>query len=65
MLRGIALTVGLLAAALYDPLWVSAVHDANDFAIALVGFVCLVAVQWPSWSVVLWCVGMSLLRGIT
>jgi chromate transporter len=56
-----AVVVGLLAAALYDPVWVSAVHDAKDFAIALIGFVFLAAVQWPSWTVVLWCVSMSLL----
>jgi chromate transporter len=63
MLAGVnAAVVGLLAAALYDPVWVSAVYDAKDFAIALIGFVFLVAAQWPSWAVVLWCVSMSLLR---
>jgi len=63
MLAGVnAVVVGLLAAALYDPVWVSAVHDAKDFAIALIGFVFLAGVRWPSWGVVLWCVLASLLR---
>ncbi len=66
MLAGVnAVVVGLLAAALYDPVWVSAVWDAKDFAIALIGFVALVGAQWPSWTAVLWCVSMSLMRGIT
>jgi chromate transporter len=63
MVAGVnAAVVGLLAAALYNPLWVGAVHDANDFAIALTGFVFLAGVQWPSWTVVVWCVSVSLLR---
>jgi chromate transporter len=63
MLAGVnAVVVGLLAAALYDPVWVSAVHDAKDFAIALIGFVFLAGVRWPSWGVVLWCVLASVLR---
>ncbi|WP_343817626.1 chromate efflux transporter [Dyella marensis] len=63
MLAGVnAAVVGLLAAAFYDPVWVSAVADAGDFAIAAVGFVGLVAVQWPAWAVVIWCVGASLAR---
>ena len=63
MLAGVnAAVVGLLAAALYDPVWVSAVGDAGDFAIAAVGFVGLVAVRWPAWVVVVWCVGAALAR---
>ena len=66
MLAGVnAVVVGLLAAALYDPVWVSAVYDAKDFAVALIGFAVLVGAKWPSWAAVLWCVSMSLLRGIT
>ena len=57
MLAGVnAVVVGLLAAALYDPLWVSAVHDSKDFATALIAFVLLVGARWPSWAAVLWCV---------
>jgi chromate transporter len=63
MLAGInAVVVGLLASALYDPLWVSAVRDHQDFAIALVGFVLLVAARAPSWVAVCWCVLATLLR---
>jgi chromate transporter len=63
MLAGVnAAVVGLLAAALYDPVWISAVQDSKDFAIALIGFVFLVGARWPSWVVVLWCVVVSLLR---
>jgi len=38
-----AAVVGLLAAALYDPVWRAAVHDPADFAAALVAFVLLAA----------------------
>jgi chromate transporter len=36
-----AAVVGLLAMALYSPVWTSAVHSTSDFAIASVGFVLL------------------------
>ncbi|HEX4152585.1 MAG TPA: chromate efflux transporter [Steroidobacteraceae bacterium] len=63
MLAGVnAAVVGLLAAALYDPVWISTVRDSKDFAIALVGFVFLVGARWPAWIVVLWCVLASLGR---
>jgi chromate transporter len=59
-----AAVVGLLAAALYDPVWVSAVTGPSDFAIALIGFVLLVSWKWPAWATVLWCVLASTLRGL-
>jgi chromate transporter len=59
-----AAVVGLLAAALYDPVWVSAVKGPSDFAIALIGFVLLVSWKWPAWAAVLWCVLASTLRGL-
>jgi chromate transporter len=41
-MRGVnAAVVGLLGAALYDPVWTSSVKAPGDFAIALVGFVLL------------------------
>jgi chromate transporter len=44
IIRGInAAVVGLLGAALYNPLWISSVRSGSDFAIALVGFVLLTA----------------------
>jgi chromate transporter len=59
-----AAVVGLLAAALYDPVWVGAVKGPSDFAIALIGFVLLVSWKCPAWATVLWCVLASTLRGL-
>ena len=43
-MRGVnAAVVGLLGAALYDPVWISAVRGPADFAVAAAGFVLLVA----------------------
>ncbi len=48
VMRGVnAAVVGLLAAALYNPLWTSTVQSAGDFGIALVGFVLLIAWRAP------------------
>ena len=48
VMRGInAAVVGLLGAALYSPIWTSAVQGPQDFAVALVGFVLLVAWKVP------------------
>ena len=48
-----AAVVGILGAALYDPVWVSAVGDARDFALAVLAFVLLTAGRAPPWIVVL------------
>jgi len=41
-MRGVnAAVVGLLGAALYNPVWTSSVHTPGDFGLALVGFVLL------------------------
>lgn len=54
LLRGAnAAVVGILAAALYDPVFVSAVVDGPTFVLAVVCFVLLVAVKAPPWAVVL------------
>ncbi len=52
-LRGVnAAVVGILLAALYDPVWVSAIESPLDFAVAA-GAVALLAVwKFPPWSVV-------------
>ncbi|HEX2366397.1 MAG TPA: chromate transporter, partial [Bradyrhizobium sp.] len=53
-MRGVnAAVVGLLGAALYDPVWTNSVKAPGDFAIALVGFVLLVAWRAPPLIVVL------------
>jgi chromate transporter len=54
MMRGVnAAVVGLLGAALYSPVWTSSVKAPADFAIALVGFVLLMAWRAPPLVVVL------------
>jgi chromate transporter len=53
-MRGVnAAVVGLLAAALYDPIWTSSVGSAVDFELALVGFVLLMVWRAPPLLVVL------------
>src|SRR5271166_4391449 len=47
-----AAVVGLLAAALYNPVWTSAVHGLPDFAVAAAGFVLLVVWRAPALLVV-------------
>jgi chromate transporter len=51
-----AAVVGLLAAALYDPVWTSAVRGPIDVAIAIVAFTLLVAWRASALFVVGWCV---------
>jgi chromate transporter len=52
-LRGInAAVVGLLLAALYHPVWTSAIHAPSDFALALAAFGLLVWWRLPPWLVV-------------
>lgn len=41
--------VGLLLAALYDPVWTSAIHGAGYFALALVFWLALVILRVPVW----------------
>ena len=52
-LRGInAAVVGLLLAALYDPVWTSAVESRADFGLALTAFLLLAFWKLPPWLVV-------------
>jgi chromate transporter len=61
MMRGInAAVVGLLGAALYSPVWTSAVNAPGDFGVALVGFVLLMVWRAPPLLVVI----VSALGGI-
>jgi chromate transporter len=57
-----AAVVGLLGAALYDPVWVSAVNDGADAAIAAIGLVLLTRWQAPPIAIVLMCVLLSSVR---
>lgn len=47
-----AAVVGILGAALYDPVWTGAVLSPADFALALGGFLLLVVWSLPPWIVV-------------
>lgn len=48
-----AAVVGLLLAALYQPVWTSAIHGPKDFGLALVAMVTLIFWKLPPWLVVL------------
>ena len=62
MMRGVnAAVVGLLGAALYNPVWTSSVRTPGDFGIALICFVLLTAWRAPPLVVVI----ISALGGIT
>ena len=50
-----AAVVGLLLAALYDPVWTSGVSDAADFGLALLALVALATWRLPPWLVVASC----------
>ena len=54
-----AAVVGLLGAALYDPVWTSAIHNPIDVGISLVGFTLLVAWRASALVVVAWCVAAA------
>lgn len=66
-LRGInAAVVGILLAALYHPVWTSAIFTARDFALALAAFLALMFWKWPPWLVVVLTALMTwLLRELT
>lgn len=52
-LRGVnAVVVGILLAALYNPVWTSAIVSRTDFALALGAFLALSIWKWPAWVVV-------------
>jgi len=47
-----AAVVGVLLAALYKPVWTSAIHQPQDFGLALVALVSLMFWKLPPWLVV-------------
>jgi len=59
-----AAVVGLLGAALYDPVWTSAVLGPADVATALIGFTLLAAWRVSAIFVVVWCVAASMLSAL-
>jgi chromate transporter len=48
-----AAVVGILASALYAPVWTSAISNPRDFAVALIGFVLLTVWKAPPWIAVI------------
>ena len=50
-----AAVVGLLLAALYDPVWTGAIHAPEDFALALAAYGALAWAKLPPWLVVILC----------
>ncbi|MBS1182808.1 MAG: chromate transporter [Proteobacteria bacterium] len=53
LMRGAnAAVVGILGAALYSPVFTSAITDLHDLALALAGFVALMVWRAPPWAVV-------------
>lgn len=50
-----AAVVGLLLAALYQPVWTSAIVEAKDFGLALLALVALMFWKLPAWLVVIGC----------
>ncbi|SIR47483.1 chromate transporter [Pseudomonas sp. B10] len=56
-----AAVVGLLLAALYNPVWTSAIHAPQDFGLALVAMVALMFWKLPPWLVV---VGSGVVGGL-
>jgi chromate transporter len=57
-----AAVVGLLAAALYNPIWISAVLAPADIAVVLVGFAVLASTRVSVLVIIAWCVLTSILR---
>lgn len=59
-----AAVVGILGAALYNPVWTSAILTPRDFALALTGFVLLTVWKAPPWMVVALCAAGGVLAAI-
>jgi chromate transporter len=59
-----AAVVGVLGAALYNPVWTGAVTTQRDFALALLGFLLLTVWKVPSWMVVALLAGIGMLSSL-
>ena len=54
-----ASVVGILLAALFQPVWQTGIRGGAEFSLALVAFVLLVSWRQPAWQVVLFCAGVG------
>ena len=54
-----AAVVGILLAALFEPLWLASIRTTAEFSLSLVAFVLLVSWRQPAWRVVLFCAGVG------
>jgi chromate transporter len=59
-----ASVVGILATALYNPVWTSAVLTPRDFALAIAGFLLLTVWKMPPWIVVALLAAAGALSGL-
>jgi chromate transporter len=59
-----AAVVGVLGAALYNPIWLSAVATGRDVAIALAGFLLLERWRVPPLAIVIFCVGAAVISAL-
>ena len=60
-----ASVVGILGAALYNPVWTSAVLTPRDFALALAGFLLLTVWKMSPWIVVVLLAGAGVVSSLT
>jgi chromate transporter len=60
-----AAVVGVLGAALYNPIWLSAVATGRDVAIALAAFLLLERWRVPPLAIVIFCVGAAVLSAVS
>ncbi len=58
-----AVVVGLLLAALYNPVWTSGIKSIVDLALAAFALLLLMVGQWPSWAVVIITVTIAVIVG--
>ena len=54
-----AAVVGILLAALFQPVWQTGIRGGAEFSLALVAFVLLVSWRQPAWRVVLFCAAVG------
>ena len=54
-----ASVVGILLAALFQPIWQTGIRGSAEFSLVLVAFLLLVGWRQPAWRVVLFCAAVG------